>query len=186
MDETLFPIGEATSSERRSEVKGEARLVRPNRAQIELRASDLESLVAMDHPVRAIWDFVESLDLTPLYAQVQAVEGSPGRPAIDPRIYMALWLYATVEGVGSARALERLTEHHEVYRWICGGVGVNYHSLSDFRVQHEAFLDALLTRSVASLMAKGVVTLQRVAQDGMRVRTSAGSGSFRSRPKLEK
>jgi transposase len=186
MDKTLFPIGDSTAPEQRSEVKGEPRLVRPNRAQIELRPLDLESLVPMDHPVRAIWDFVESLDLTALHLQVQAVEGSAGRPAIDPRIYMALWLYATVEGVGSARALERLTEQHDVYRWICGGVGVNYHSLSDFRVQHESFLDALLTKSVASLMARGVVTLKRVAQDGLRVRTSAGSGSFRSKPKLTK
>lgn len=99
---------------------------------------------------------------------------------------MALWLYATVEGVGSARALERLTEQHDAYRWICGGVGVNYHSLADFRVQHEAFLDALLTHSVAALMAQGLVTLKRVAQDGIRVRTSAGSGSFRSKQRLEK
>lgn len=186
MDETLFPTGEPKPPVGRSEGVGEVRLVRPNRAQIELRAVDLEALVGADHPVRAIWDFVESLDLSPLEAQVEAVEGSAGRPATDPRIYMALWLYATVEGVGSARALERLTEQHDAYRWICGGVGVNYHSLSDFRVQHEAFLDEVLTHSVAALMAKGLVTLQRVAQDGLRVRTSAGSGSFRTKQSLRK
>ena len=73
---------------------------------------DLESLLALDHPARAVWEFVESLDLSPLYAKVQAVEGVAGRPAIDPRIYMTLWLYATIEGVGSARALERLNGGH--------------------------------------------------------------------------
>jgi transposase len=160
--------------------------VRPNREQVELRAVDLEGLLPMDHPARAVWEFVESLDLGPLYAQVEAVEGRAGRPATDPRIYLALWLYATVEGVGSARAIERLTEVHDAYRWICGGVSVNHHSLSDFRVQQVEFLDQVLTRSVAVLMSQGLVRLQRVAQDGMRVRASAGAGSFRRKPKLQK
>ena len=185
MAETLFPIPEGMASAREApEVVGAPRLVRPNREQLELRAVDLEGLLPADHPARAVWAFVESLDLRPLYAQVQAVEGRAGRPATDPRIYLALWLYATVEGVGSARAIERLTGEHDAYRWICGGVSVNHHSLSDFRVQQVAFLDRLLTHSVAVLMSQGLVRLQRVAQDGMRVRASAGAASFRRKPKL--
>lgn len=185
MADTLFPIPESESSRREvSEVAGPPRLVRPNREQVELRAVDLEGLLPAEHPARAVWEFVESLDLSPLYAQVQSVEGRAGRPATDPRIYLALWLYATVEGVGSARAIERLTGEHDAYRWICGGVSVNHHSLSDFRVQQVEFLDRLLTHSVAVLMSQGLVTLQRVAQDGMRVRASAGAASFRRKPKL--
>jgi transposase len=133
-----------------------------------------------------VWEFVESLDLSPLYAKVQAVEGGAGRPAIDPRIYMALWLYATIEGVGSARALERLTQQHDAYRWILGGVLVNYHSLSDFRVQHAEFLDGVLTHSVAALMDQGLVELKRVSQDGIRVRASAGAASFRREETLKR
>lgn len=185
MTETLFPIPESEPPRREvSEVAGAPRLVRPNREQVELRAVDLEGLLPAEHPARAVWEFVESLDLSPLYAQVQSVEGRAGRPATDPRIYVALWLYATVEGVGSARAIERLTGEHDAYRWICGGVSVNHHSLSDFRVQQVEFLDWLLTHSVAVLMSQGLVTLQRVAQDGMRVRASAGAASFRRRPTL--
>jgi hypothetical protein len=97
---------------------------------------------------------------------------------------MALWIYATVEGVGSARAIERLTEAHDAYRWICGGVSVNYHSLSDFRVRHVAVLDKVLTQSVAVLMAQDLVTLKRVSQDGLRVRASAGASSFRRGERL--
>jgi transposase len=185
MAETLFPIPESQSPARPApEVAGAPRLVLPNREQVELRAVDLEGLLPMDHPARAVWAFVESLDVSSLYAQVQAVEGRAGRPATDPRIYLALWLYATVEGVGSARAIERLTEEHDAYRWICGGVSVNHHSVSDFRVLQVAFLDRLLTHSVAVLMSQGLVQLQRVAQDGMRVRASAGAASFRRKPKL--
>ena len=153
---------------------------------MELRSVDLESLLALDHAARAVWEFVESLDLSPLYAKVQSVEGGAGRPATDPQIYMALWLYATIEGVGSARALERLTGHHDAYRWILGGVPVNHHSLSDFRVRHGEFLDGVLTQSVAVLMEQKLVVLKRVSQDGIRVRASAGAASFRRKPSLER
>lgn len=186
MSETLFPIVESESpAHEPGEVLGSPRVVVPNRSQMELRSVDLESLLPMDHPARAVWEFVESLELGPLYAQIQSVEGRAGRPATDPRIYLALWLYATVEGVGSARAIERLTQQHDAYRWICGGVSVNHHSLSDFRVQQVEFLDQVLTHSVAVLMSQGLVKLQRVAQDGVRVRASAGASSFRRKPKLQ-
>jgi len=167
------------------EPKGSPRLKSPNRAQVELRALDLEGLLAADHPARAVWAFVESLDLSKLEAGIGSVEGGPGRPATDPRIYLALWLYATVEGVGSARAIERLTEVHDAYRWICGGVSVNHHSLSDFRVGNVEFLDGVLTHSVAVLMKAGAVNLHRVSQDGIRVRASAGAASYRRRVTLE-
>lgn len=185
MSETLFPLGEPEAKVESSPVKGKPRLVLPNRAQVELRPLDLESLLPADHAARAVWEFVESLDLSPLYEKVQSVEGAAGRPAIDPRIFLALWLYATLEGVGSARALERLTQSHDAYRWIVGGVSVNYHSLSDFRVGHAAYLEKVLTHSVAVLMEQGLVKLNRVSQDGIRVRASAGAGSFRREEKLE-
>lgn len=185
MTEPLFPQRVPSESAERPKTRGVPRLVVPNRAQIELRAVDLESLLSPDHAARAVWGFVESLDLSPLYAKVQSVEGGAGRPAIDPLIYMALWLYATIEGVGSARALERLTRQHDAYRWILGGVLVNHHSLSDFRVQHGEFLDQVLTQSVAVLMEQELVTLNRVSQDGIRVRASAGASSFRRQPSLE-
>ena len=165
--------------------KPAARVLEANRTQLEWRPVDLEGLLPADHRARAVWTFVEQLDLGPLYERIQAVEGVAGRPAIDPRILVALWLHATLEGVGSARALERLCEEHHAYRWICGGVGVNHHTLSDFRVVHVEFLDGLLTQSVAALLASGTVRMNRVAQDGVRVRAHAGAASFRRRPRLE-
>jgi transposase len=139
----------------------------------------------VDHPVRSVWGFVESLDLAPLHARIRSVEGAAGRPAIDPAILVALWLWATIDGVGSARELDRLCERDDAYRWICGGVGVNYHTLADFRVSHGAWLDAQLTRSIASLLERKLVTLSVVAQDGMRVRAWAKAASLRRRERLE-
>ena len=114
------------------------------------------------------------------------MEGGSGRTPIAPEILFSLWLYATVEGVGSARTIARLTEAHDAYRWICGGVQVNHHTLSDFRGEHEAEFNGLLTDSVAALLAVKAVELKRVAQDGMRVRASAGASSFRRRGTLER
>ncbi len=131
-----------------------------------------------------MWAFVEGVDLSGLYEGMGSLEGRAGRPAIDRKILLALWLYGTIEGVGSARALDRLSKEHLVYQWICGGVGVNYHTLADFRVLHGEAMDELLTQSVASLMNEGLVELKRVAQDGMKVRASAGASSFRKKKTL--
>jgi transposase len=184
MDDTLFPLPPAEEGPLVTK-GGKPRVQRANRQQVQWQAIDLDSILPADHAARMIWDFVQQMDLSPLYQSIRAVEGQSGRDAIDPAILMALWLLATLQGVGSARALDRLCEEHEAYRWICGGVRVNYHTLADFRVQHSDVLDELLTKSVAALMAEGLVSLERVAQDGKRVRASAGSGSFRRRPKLE-
>jgi transposase len=164
---------------------GKVRLERADRSQIRLEAVDLEALVPADHRVRSVWAFVAGLDLRPLHDAVKSREGQAGRPAIDPAILVCLWLYATLENVGSARELARLTRAHVAYRWVCGGVEVSYHRLSDFRVGQAGFFDDLLTRSVTALMEAGVTSLEEIAQDGLRTRASAGGGSFRRRPTLE-
>jgi transposase len=167
------------------------RLREPQRDQIELRVVDLDGLLPSDHPARAVWAFVEQLDLSPLLDAIKAREGEPGHPPANPQIPMALWLYATIEAVGSARALARLCESHVAYQWICGGVSMNHHTLSDFRVAQVALLDRLLAQGVAALVAEGLVAeglvqLERLAQDGVRIRAAAGSSSYRRRARLEK
>jgi transposase len=163
-----------------------ARVVEANRGQMRLVPLDLEGALAEDHPARAVWAFVERLGLGEFYERIESREGRAGRPAIDPRILLALWIYATVEGVGSAREIERLSEQHLAYQWICGGVNVNHHSLSDFRNEAVDLLNGLLTQSVTMLLSQGLIELRRVAQDGMKVRASAGASSFRTRGRLEK
>jgi transposase len=156
-----------------------------NRDQIELQPCDLEALLPPGHAARLVWRFVEGLDLSAFYATIRAREGRAGRAPIDPKILVALWLYATMDGVGSAREVERLCYSHDAYRWLRGGVGVNHHTLSDFRVTHQAALDGLLTQSIAALRHRGIVTMARVAHDGTRVRGSAGAGSFRREATLQ-
>nr|WP_136256626.1 IS1182 family transposase [Metallibacterium scheffleri] len=165
--------------------QGAPRLLEPNRLQVELRASDLESLLPEDHRARLVWGYVERQDLSRLIEAVKARGSNAGRAAIDPRILFALWLYATLDGVGSGREVARLSLEHDAYRWICGGVSVNYHALNDFRAGNEALMDELLTDNVAALAAVGAITLQRVAQDGMRVRAAAGAASFRRQASLD-
>lgn len=184
----LFPLPdpEECLTMSTSQPVGRPRLVCPNRHQIEWREVDIDALLPEDHKARTVWAYAESVNLGPVEAGIKSVEGRAGRPVSDRRVYFALWLYATFDGVGSARRLAKLCEEHNAYVWICGGVPVNYHELADFRTEHAEWLDGLLTESMATLMAQGLMTLERVSQDGVRVRASAGTSSFRRGETLEK
>ena len=161
------------------------RLETAERGQIEFQQGSLDDLLSPDHRARQVWDYVEGLDLGVLYGRVRTTVQSTGRPAIDLAILMSLWLYATLDGVGSARLLDRLCKSEAAYRWLCGGVGVNYHTLSDFRSDAGPVLDDLLSRSMVGLIVSGLVDVQTVAVDGLRVRASAGSSSFRTGERLQ-
>lgn len=183
---SLFPLPEPVATPlARPTRPEEARVLRPERRQLQWLPRDLEAAVPEDHPARAIWGLLESLDLSGFYAKIKAVVDRPGHPATDPQVLLALWLLATVDGIGSARRLALMCEAHDAYRWLCGGVPVNYHMLADFRVAHQAALDDLLSQIVACLTHAGAVSLERVAQDGLRVRASAGAASFRRSQTLE-
>ncbi len=164
----------------------EARVVRPDRRQLRWDRIDLEGLLPADHRARLVWSFVESLDLSQLYDQVLSREGEAGRPAADPAVLLSLWLYATIEGVGSARELERLAQSDAAYRWLAGGVPLNYHGLADFRVESVEVLDRLLTQSVTALIGEGLVRLSEIAVDGTKIRASASKKSFKTSEKLLK
>lgn len=185
MDETpLFEdLADQSAPER---PRGLPRLQVPQRNVIELRVVDLDGLVAADDPVRDVWAYVETLDLKELYERIEAREGEPGRPPIEPKLLMALWLYATLRGVGAARVVERLCTSEIGFQWLCGGVGVNYHTLSDFRVDNGDLLNRLLSESVAVLIKEGLVSLDRLSLDGLRVRAAAGAASFRRGESLKK
>ena len=176
----------ARSARHQRQRQGPARVLRAEREQVELLAVDLDSVLAPDHQARLVWGYVERQDWSELENRIKARGSAPGRRAIDPRILFALWLYATLQGEGSGREIVRLSRTHDAYRWICGGVGVNYHALNDFRAENERWFDELLSDNVAALAAIGVITLKRVAHDGVRVRANAGAASFRRRERLNK
>lgn len=166
--------------------RGNARSKTPERRQIEMQFLSLDQWLDKDHRVRNVWAYVESLDLSELYEPIKATRDNVGRDPIDPRILFALWLFATIEGTTSARRIAELTGRDIPYLWICGGVSVNYHRLSDFRTEHSDLLERIMTDSIAVLIHQNLIDLKTVGQDGMRVRASAGSGSFRRDASLEK
>ena len=184
-DATTSYGGLTDKTVRKAKSAGPAKLLRAQRNQILLMPTDLEALLPADHVARGMWELVGKLDLTRFLAVIESREDEAGRPAIDPKILVTLWLYATSEGVASARELARLCGMHDAYRWICGGVPICAHTLSDFRVGHKEALDDVMTQVLAALLRHGAVELQRVAQDGTRVRASAGAASFRRKKSLE-
>ncbi len=185
---TLFPLPRAVAPPARpapADPQRGARIRYAQRAQIAWGRIDLEAMRPEDHAARAIWAVVDRLDLSGLYAQIEARDDVAGAPAIDPKILLALWVYASSEGEASAREIWRLTQCHDAYRWICGGVTVGYHTLSDFRSHQADVIDGLITQVLALLMQQDLVDLSRVAQDGTRVRASAGASSFRREKTLQ-
>lgn len=156
-----------------------------NRQQLLLRPVEVEKLVDLDHPVRAIWELVGGLNLEPFYVEIESVEGVAGRPVWDPRLLISLWIYAYKDGVSSAREIARLCEYHPAYQWLSGLEVVNYHTLADFRIRHKEALDQLFTEVLGVLSHEGLITLQRVMHDGTKVKARASSKSFHRKATLE-
>jgi transposase len=161
------------------------RLRRPERRQTAMLIQCPDDLVSANHPVRMVMAMVETLDLLRFHEPIKAGAGQAGRDATDPQLLVALWLYACIRGIGSARELARRTDDSAAFRWLCGGVTVNHRLLSDFHTDHGAALDGLFTQVIASLVDKDIVRVSRVSQDGVRVRVSAGAASFRREERLE-
>lgn len=161
------------------------RMRSPDRSQIDPNPKVLDDLIAPDHPARLVWQLVEELDVTRLREEIKAVEGKAGRPAIDPRILIALWIYATTQGVCSGREVAKRCGDCDPYKWICGGVSVNHHTLSDFRARHTEWLKEQVVRNISTMRWEGLVDLEQIGQDGMRVRASAGNDSFKRAESLE-
>lgn len=161
------------------------RLQLVDRTQLLLRPVIVEELIAQDHPARAIWEFVGRLDLTAYTSQVRSMAGAPGRPAWDPRLLVSLWIYSYSRGVSSARAIERLCAHDPGYQWLTGMESISAHTVSDFRVSHAAALRDLFVQVLALLSAEGLITLERVMQDGTRIRAAAASSGFRTKSRID-
>jgi len=170
----------------RAEGQGALRLRVPERRQMAMVVQCPDDWVPGQHAVRMVAALVETLDVSGFAEPIKARAGVAGRDATDPGLLVGLWLYACIRGIGSARELARRCEESAAFRWLCGGVTVNHRLLSDFRGDHGAALDELFTQVIASLVDKELVAVSRVSQDGVRVRVSAGAGSFRREERLQK
>ncbi len=180
-------MGEEQSCKSKAEEKlRRVRLKPVNRQQMVLRAVEVEKLVPEDHEVRAIWEFVGQLDLSRYYEDIKVEEGEAGCSAFDPQVLVSVWLYAYSKGTGSGREVSRLTEEEGAYQWITGLRGINYHTLSDFRVKHKEALDELFVEALGVMSAEGLVTLERVMHDGSKVKACAGGDTFRREETLRR
>jgi len=145
---------------------------------------DVEQLVGEDHVVRTLWKFLGTLDLSRFTPAPKAVEGHAGRPAWEPRLLIAVWLYGLMRGVSSARELARESAHEPGLQWLTGLQEINHHSLSDLRVDHGAALDELFAQVLGVLHRHELITLERVTQDGTKVRADVDKSSFGRRDAL--
>lgn len=156
-----------------------------NRAQLTWQMLDVERLIELDHPARAIWELSGRLKLDGFYAPIEAVEGSAGRTPWDPRLLVSLWIYAYSRGISSAREIARRCTYEPAFQWLCGLGEINHHTLSDFRVNHDATLRELFVQVLGVLSSEGLVSLERVMHDGTRIKANAGADSFRREERLK-
>ena len=156
-----------------------------DRTQLTWQMMDVERLIEADHPARAIWELVERLKLDGFYAPIEAVEGSAGRTPWDPRLLVSLWIYAYSRGISSAREIARRCSYEPAFQWLCGLGEINHHTLSDFRVAHDASLRELFVQVLGVLSSEGLVSLERVMHDGTKIKACAGVDSFRREERLK-
>ncbi len=155
------------------------KLVHPCRDQIEFKQGCLDDSLPPDHKARKVWEFVQSLDTDPCFLKIKSMFGGPGRPASSPDVLLCLWLFGLTEGITSGRQIVSLSESHDAYRWIRGGVPVNRTTLCDFRTLDSSLFHNLLTSSLAVMMRAGVLNSEDLAQDGTRLQAAAGFATYR-------
>lgn len=177
-DNSKIPSNENLSSLGRKSIRS------PKRDQVEFSVACIDDLLPAEHRARDVWEYVSSLDLSTFQSDIKIMEGNAGPRTADPRILLALWLFGMLEGIASARHIARLCTMHHAYIWICGGVTVNYHSLSDFRTNHSDKFRLLLQESIALMWNAGIFKPEVAAQDGTRVKANAGGNSLRRQPTL--
>jgi transposase len=162
----------------RSEQGTEPRISEVERSQVILQKLDLEELIPADHRARLIWEVVGQLDLSAYRNKIRAVEGRAGRTAITPQLLVSLWIYAYSVGEGSAREIARLCEHDPAFVWLTGRQRISAKTLSNFRSSDSEALKGLFSQVLGRLKAKKLIALQRVAQDGTKIRAYASRRSF--------
>ncbi|HZD94302.1 MAG TPA: transposase, partial [Candidatus Sulfotelmatobacter sp.] len=185
MDEVMRVDPEAAAGVAQEQEQLQPRFEPVNREQLVFRTVDVEQLIAAEHPARAIWEFMGRVDLRAFSAGVKAYEGERGRSAHDPRLLVSLWVYSYSRGITAGREITRLCEYDPAYQWLTGMKVVNYHSLTDFRVKHESALRQLFIQILAVLSKEGLVTLERVMNDGTKIKTQASKHSFRRAQRIK-
>ena len=175
-DSTVF----STPPDAKAFPSGKPRVQEPERSQGEIRFEVPDDMVPASHPARVLWEILGTVKLSAFSMDCESVDGGVGRSLKSPRMLLTLWLYAITQGIGSAREIARLVKTDVAFRWIVGDVTVGHHKLSDFRVGHRDALDGLMSDVLASLMEKGLLSLELVSQDGTRTRAAASAPSFRT------
>jgi transposase len=186
-NDTLFDLPKYIESDKTDKPAiGKPRLKIPVRNQIEVTIGCLDDFIPDDHKVRSVAKYVSQLDLSSILCKIKSVDSSAGAPATSPEVLLTLWLYAFIEGIVSARTINRYCTEHIAFKWICGNKPVNEHTISDFRSKHGEAFDELLTQSIAVLSHQGLINIvERIAQDGMKVEANAGKSSFRREKTLK-
>jgi len=140
-----------------------------DRDQMVLFASRLDEAVGKEHLVRVVDQILGRVDWRPmenLYHQTL------GQPPIHPRVMCSVILYGLICRIRASRKLEEALQVRLDFRWLAHGMSIDHTTLSEFRRKHPEQLRDLFVQVVLIGKELGLVTFQRIAFDGTRVRAS--------------
>lgn len=181
----LFELPKFDTPETTQNQIGNPRLLKPIRNQVEMNYCSIDDMLDKDHPIRNVWRYVENLDLSKKLLKIKSIEGHVGRPAIDPKILVSLWLYATIEGIGAASVIAQRVKDSLSYKWLCGDVPVEVRTISQFRADNGDLFEDILIQGIVILQKSGLVELKEIAHDGLRVRAHASKDTFKDKKSIK-
>ena len=167
-----------------NKIKG-LKVRKPERAQVQFVSTSLDDLIDESHLARKIWHFVESLNTTVLFSGLKTQEGKAGQRAIDRQVLLALWLYALISGITSGREIARRIESDNPFKWIAGGLHINYHTIDDFRSTNKDSFGDLMVQMIASMISADVISGETIAVDGMKISAKAKGSRFHRKKTIE-
>lgn len=158
-------------------------LVPCDRQQPFLLPPSLEDWLPTDHLARFVIDVVEELDLEPFYRRRR--EDGWGRAAFDPKMMVALLLYAYCTGVRSSRQIERCLREDVAFRYIAANHCPDHATVARFRADHGTLLEGLFIQALRLCAEAGLVRVGMVALDGKRVKANAAMSANMTRAAIE-
>lgn len=155
-----------------------------DREQELLLPPSLREWLPEDHLAWFVLDAVAEMDLTEFLAAYR-LDGH-GRPAHDPAMMVALFVYAYAVGIRSARKIERACREDVAFRVITANQVPDHATIARFRVRHEAAIAGLFGEVLRLCAKAGLVKVGVVAVDGTKIAATATHHATRTYEQIAK
>ncbi len=149
-----------------------------HRDQSFLMPPSLDEWLPKDHLARFVIAVVDTLDLSAFYARRRA--DGWGRAAYDPKMMVALLIYAYATGARSSRLIERRCVEDIAFRFISANEAPDHATIARFARDHEEDLAHLFHQVLRLAAEVGLLRVGLIALDSTRIKANASPGANRT------